>query len=111
LTKKGATPQGLDISEKDRVRTIVTEGPLASNLIFNTRGAISAKSVGISSGSRNGPSRFKSFGARKCSAKVAAGLKKRLIIIGQIQTGDRGRTKKKEDFILEIKQAKNEVMM
>jgi len=38
-------------------------------------------------------------------------MKKRLILIGQIQTGDRGRTKKKDDYILDIKQAKNEVMM
>ena len=50
LTKKGATP--LDVSEKERVRTIVTDTPLASNLIFNTRGAISTKSVGLSTHTR-----------------------------------------------------------
>lgn len=47
---------------------------------------------------------------RKTSCK-ANGFKKRLILIGQIQTGDRGRTKKKDDYILDIKEAKNEVMI
>jgi hypothetical protein len=107
LTKKGTTPQVLEFSDQERVNTIVA-GP--SNLIYNSRGAISAKSVGINS-KHNTQQRFRTLEGRKASGKATGLLKKRLILIGQIQTGDRGRTKKKDDYILEIKQAKNEVMM
>lgn len=110
LSKKGTTPQILDFSDNGRVATIQTPG--ASNLIYNSRGAISTKSVGLNS--KNGQAtqtRFRSLESRKASGKGATVLKKRLLLIGQIQTGDRTRTKKKEDYILDIKQAKNEVMM
>jgi hypothetical protein len=80
-------------------------------LIYNSRGAISTKSVGLNSKNNQvTQTRFRSLEMRKTSCK-ANGFKKRLILIGQIQTGDRGRTKKKDDYILDIKEAKNEVMI